>query len=127
GWTGVFLWSTVLTSVTGFMFPFQQVLPSHVVGGISLVVLVAALLALYVYRLEGRWRVVYIVMALLALYLHVLCGVVQAFQKLAPLQPLAPTQSEPPFLIAQIAVLAIFLLLGYRLIKTFQPRSWSLA
>jgi hypothetical protein len=127
GWTGVFLASTVLTSVTGFMFPFNELLPSHIFGVISLVVLAVAIVALYIYRLEARWRVVYIVSALLALYLNVFVGVVQSFQKLAPLQPLAPTQSEPPFLVAQLVLLAAFLALGYWLIKTFHPRSWSIA
>ena len=122
GWTGVFLASTVLTSVTGFMFPFAGVLPSHVVGGISLVALAAAILALYVYRLDAAWRWIYVVGAVLALYLNVFVGVVQAFQKVSFLQPLAPTQSEAPFLVAQIAVLALCGWLGYLAFKQFRPR-----
>jgi hypothetical protein len=123
GWTAVFLVTTVLTSVTGFMFPFNGLLPSHVVGAISLVVLVAAILALYVYRLAGAWRWIYLSGALLALYLNVFVGVVQAFQKLAFLQPLAPTQSEPPFVAAQLAVLALFLWLGFLTVKRFHPQA----
>jgi hypothetical protein len=122
GWTGVFLASTVATSVTGLMFPFQRLLPSHVVSGISLVVLTAVILALTVYRLDGTWRWIYVVGAMLALYLNVFVGVVQAFQKVSFLQPLAPTQSEAPFLVAQIAALGLFLWLGYLAINQFRPR-----
>jgi hypothetical protein len=122
GWTGVFLTSTVLTSVTGFMFPFAGLLPSHVVGGISLVALAAAILALYVYRLDAAWRWIYVVGAVLALYFNVFVGVVQAFQKVSFLQPLAPTQSEAPFLVAQIAALVLCGWLGYLAFKQFRPR-----
>ena len=87
GWTALFLATTVLTSVTGFLFPLTKLLPSHVVGIISLVVLAAALLALYVFHLDGPWRWIYVVGAVLALYLNVFVAVVQAFQKLAFLQP----------------------------------------
>lgn len=121
GLTAVFLATTVLTSVTGFMFPFSQLLPSHVVGIISLVVLAAALVALYAFSLAGAWRWIYVACAVLALYLNVFVGVVQAFQKLAFLQPLAPTQSEAPFLVAQVVVLAIFVVLGIVSVKRFHP------
>jgi hypothetical protein len=123
GWNEVFLASTILTSVTGFMFPFSKALPSHVVGGISLAVLALALIALYVLRLAGPWRWIYVAAATLALYLNVFVGVVQSFQKLAFLQPLAPTQSEAPFLVAQVAVLAIFVWLGYRAATRFHPHA----
>ena len=87
------------------MFPFSQVLPSHVVGAISLVVLAVALIAYYGRHLSGAWRSIYIVTATFALYLNVFVGVVQAFQKVSFLRPLAPTQAEAPFVIAQLAVL----------------------
>jgi len=119
--TALFLAATVLTSVTGFFFPSASFGPPHVVGVISLVVLGAAIVALYVFALAGFWRWVYIIGATMALYLNCFVGVVQAFQKLPFLQPLAPTQSEPPFLIAQIAVLAIFVLLGFLALKRFHP------
>jgi hypothetical protein len=122
GWTAVFLATTVLTSVTGFLFPFTKLLPSHVVGIISLIVLAAALLALYVFRLDGPWRWIYVVGAVLALYLNVFVAVVQAFQKLAFLQPLAPTQAEAPFIVAQVVVLAIFAALGFLAVKRFHPQ-----
>jgi len=111
GWTALFLATTVLTSVTGFFFPADHLLPSHVVGVISLLVLAVAILSLYVYRLVGAWRRIYVVSATVALYLNVFVGVVQAFLKVPFLKPLAPTQSEPPFLITQLVVLALFVVL----------------
>jgi hypothetical protein len=119
--TALFLLSTVLTSVTGFFFPFSGILPSHIVGGISLVALAVAIAAIGVFRLRGSWRWIYVVTAVLSLYLNVFVGVVQAFQKLSFLQPLAPTQSEPPFLIAQIAVLVLFIGLGFIAVRRFHP------
>ena len=121
GWTLLFLLTTILTSVTGLLFPFSGLLPSHVLALISLGVLALAVLALYVFHLQGLWRWVYVVSAVLALYLNVFVGVVQAFQKVAFLQRLSPTQSEPPFLIAQFAVLAIFILLGVWAVRSFYP------
>jgi hypothetical protein len=121
GWTALFLATTVLTSVTGFFFPVTSFMPSHVVGIISLVFLAAAIAALYVCRLAGAWRWIYVVGAVVALYLNVFVGVVQAFQKSAFLQPLAPTQSEPPFLVAQLVVMAVFIVLGIFAVRKFHP------
>ncbi len=121
GWNTCFLATTVLTSVTGFMFPFEKLLPSHIVGTISLVVLAVALVALYGFQLSGSWRSVYVVTASVALYLNSFVGVAQAFQKIPALQALAPTQSEAPFLVAQLALLGVFLLLGTRATKNFRP------
>jgi hypothetical protein len=120
-WTALFLATTVLTSVTGFFFPFTSFGAPHVLGVLSLIVLAAAIVALYGYHLAGAWRWVYVVSAAVALYFNVFVGVVQAFQKLPLLQPLAPTQSEPPFLVAQLAVLAIFIILGFMAVKRFHP------
>jgi hypothetical protein len=120
GWTAVFLATTVLTSVTGFFF-HASFGPPHVIGAISLAVLAVAILALYVYRLAGFWRWLYVGGAVLALYLNVFVGVVQAFQKLPFLQPLAPTQSEPPFVVTQFVVMAIFIALGVVAAKRFHP------
>ncbi len=122
-WTAAFLATTVLTSVTGFAFPFDRFLPSHWFGVISLVVLAVALLALYAFRLSGPWRRLYVAAAVLALYLNVFVAVVQAFQKLAFLQPLAPTQSEAPFLAAQLVVLALFVVLGVLAAVRFRPEA----
>jgi hypothetical protein len=123
GWTALFLATTVLTSVTGFFFPRDHVLPSHIVGVLSLVVLLVTILALYAYRLADSWRWIYVVGAVAALYFNVFVGVVQAFQKLAFLQPLAPTQSEPPFLITQLLVLTLFIVLGIVAVRSFHPET----
>jgi hypothetical protein len=112
GWNAVFLATTVLTSVTGFFFPFHRFLPSHAVGIVSLVVLVLAVYALYVRHLAGVWRRIYVVTAVIALYLNVFVLIVQLFQKVPALKAMAPTQSGPPFKIAQLAVLVLFIVLG---------------
>jgi hypothetical protein len=112
GWTALFLTTTVLTSVTGFMFPFEKVTPGIKLGIISLVVLAITIAARYVLRLAGAWRTIYAVGATLALYLNVFVLVAQAFEKVPALHALAPTGSEPAFLVAQLVVLAAFLALG---------------
>lgn len=109
--TAVFLSTTVLTSVTGFGFPFDHLLPSHKVGIISLVILAVAIPARYVFHLAGVWRKVYVIGAAIALYLNVFVLVVQAFMKVPALNALAPTQKEPPFLVAQLIVMALFIVL----------------
>lgn len=123
GWTAIFLGTTILTSVTGFFFPVDKVLPSHVVGVISLVVLAAAVLALYIYRLRGSWRWIYAATATLALYLNVFVLVVQGFLKVPFLHALAPGGSEPPFVIAQGIVLVAFIALGFVATRSFHPES----
>jgi hypothetical protein len=107
--------------VTGFFFPLDRVLPSHVVGAVSLMVLALALVALYVRRLAGPCRWLYVGSAVLALYLNVFVAVVQAFQKVPPLHRLAPTQAESPFLVAQLLILALFLGLGILAVMRFRP------
>jgi hypothetical protein len=108
GWTALFLVTTALTCVTGYFFPAEKVLPSHIVGGLTLIVVAIAALALYRYRLSGSWRWIYVVSASTALYLNVFVGVVQSFLKISFLNSLAPTQAEPPFVIAQVLVLLAF-------------------
>ena len=120
-WTAVFLATTVLTSVTGFLFPFEKLLPSHIFGIISLPLLAVAILALYAFRLAGPWRWIYVVTALVALYLNTFVAVVQAFLKIPPITALAPTQSEPPFAIAQLLLLAIVVGLGVLAVRRFRP------
>jgi hypothetical protein len=112
GWTGVFLLTTVLANVTGFGFPFVGLLPSHVVGIISLVVLAVVIVARYGKRLTGAWRGVYVAGAVLALYLNVFVLLAQLFRRLPALIAVAPTQKEPPFLATQLIVLALFVWLG---------------
>src|SRR5437773_7084576 len=110
-WTALFLTSTAATSATGFGFPRDHLLPSHVVGGISLLVLAAAIAARYTFHLARAWRRVYVIAAMTALYLNVFVLVVQLFRRVPALTALAPTQSEPPFALAQLFVLALFVAL----------------
>jgi cell division protein FtsW (lipid II flippase) len=121
GWTSLFLATTVLTSVTGFFLPADHFKPSHVVGIISLVVLAVTLYALYGRNLRGAWRWIYVGGATLALYFNVFVLVAQAFLKIQPLKDLAPTGSEPPFLIAQLVVLVAFIVIGIVAIVRFRP------
>jgi hypothetical protein len=107
-WTAIFLLFTVLTSLTGFLFPFTHLLPSHIVGILSLLMLAVAIFARYPRRLEGVWRRIYVICAMVALYLNCFVLVVQLFLKVPALHALAPKGNEPPFLIAQLALLAIF-------------------
>lgn len=110
-WTGIFLSTAFATSATGFGFPFSGILPSHVIGAVSLLLVLVAALALYGRRLEGPWRRIYAITALLAFYLLVFVLVAQMFMKVPALHALAPSGSEPPFLIAELAVLAGFVVL----------------
>jgi len=121
GWTAIFLVTTVLTSATGFGFPFDHLLPSHKVGIISLILLAIAILARYALHLAGAWRWIYVVCATLALYLNVFVLVVQSFEKVPALKAMAPTQSEPPFKVAQGIVLVVFIVLGVFAVKKFHP------
>lgn len=120
-WTKVFLIFTILTSVTGYFFPFERVLPSHVVGAVSLVVLAVAVVAIYVFRLAGAWRWIYVASAVAALYLNTFVLVVQTFVKNPALKELAPTQSEPPFVMAQALLLITFVVLGWLATRRFHP------
>jgi hypothetical protein len=121
GWTVLFLASTVLTSVTGFMFPFAGFLPSHGFAAISVVLLAVALFALYGRRLAGPWRWIYVVTAMVALYLNVFVLLVQMFLRLPALQTLAPGGSGPSFAITQGLVLLVFLALIVAAARRFRP------
>ncbi len=118
-WTAVFLATTVATSVTGFFFPFRGFLPAHGLGIISLVALAIAIYALYVRRLVGAWRVSYVVSAVVAQYLNFLVLIVQMFAKVPEMKALAPTQTEPPFMVTQLVALAVFVVLGLLSLKKF--------
>jgi uncharacterized protein YggT (Ycf19 family) len=124
GWTAAFLITTVLTSVTGFLFfPFHEVLPSHVVGAVSLVVLALAIYARYPGGMRGAWRRAYVINAMIALYLNVFVLIAQAFLKVPALNSLAPTGAETPFKVAQLAVLTFFVVLGTRAAMKFREDS----
>lgn len=122
GWTRLFLGTTVATSLTGFLFPFEGFTPGDTVGVISLVVLSVAMLARYRYNLLGAWRTWYVVTAVMALYLNVFVLVVQLFERVPALKALAPTHSEPPFQIVQLAILVIFIALGFRVAIGFEKQ-----
>jgi hypothetical protein len=121
GWTVVFLSTTVATSVTGFGFPFFGLLPSHVVGILSLIILAAAIVARYVRHLAGAARATYVVGGVTALYLNVFVLLVQLFKRNTALHALAPTQTEAPFKLTQLVVLAAFVALTVAAVKRFRP------
>ncbi len=120
-WTVLFLLGLILTSVTGFPLPPFGLDPPRMVGILSLILLAITVLAIYAFRLRGAWRWIYVVTAMAALYLDAFVGVIQAFAKLTFLHSLAPTQSEPPFLIVQVIVLVIFVALGFLAVRRFHP------
>lgn len=122
GWTAIFLLFTVLTSVTGFVFfPYHGVTPAIVVGVISLVVLAITIVARYVTHMAGAWRGVYVVTAVLAFYLNFFVLIAQSFDKVPALHAAAPTQKEPPFLVAQAIALVVFVAFAVIGVKKFHP------
>ena len=123
GMTFVFLTTTIATSVTGFppFFRFEKLLPSHVVGVISLGVLALAVYARYPAALAGGWSTTYVVSAVIAQYLNVFVLVVQLFLKVPSLKALAPTQKEAPFKIAQSVLLLAFIVGGWVATTSFEP------
>ena len=123
GLTTIFLLSTILTSATGFLFPFTKLLPSHMVGILSLVLLAIACTALYGMKLSGAWRWIYVVTAMVSLYLNVFVLIIQGFLKVPVLHALAPSvpPAEPPFAIAQGAVLLFFIIATIGAVRRFRP------
>jgi hypothetical protein len=125
GLTAIFLVFTVLTSATGFLFPVAQLMPSHVIGIISLVLLALACIALYGQKLAGSWRWVYVVTALLSLYLNVFVLVVQGFLKIPALSEIAPGNppTGPVFSAVQGVVLLVFAVLIFVAWRRFWPKA----
>src|SRR5579871_6307070 len=123
GMTALFLISTILTNATGFMFPFEKLLPSHVIAIISLVLLAIACFALYGMKAQGAWRPIYVVTAITSLYLNVFVLVIQSFLKIGPLHELAPSvpPSEPPFAVTQGIVLVLFVIAIIASVRRFRP------
>ncbi|WP_300299196.1 hypothetical protein [Ferrovibrio sp.] len=111
-WNTLFLTSAALTSITGFGFPYLRLMPAHVIGVLSIIVLAVAALARYRFQLRGPWRRIYGVSAVTGLYFLVFVLIAQAFLKVAALNALAPTQSEPPFAVAQGITFVLFVALG---------------
>ncbi|MFL5291964.1 MAG: hypothetical protein ACJ79U_10650 [Myxococcales bacterium] len=119
GWSGVFLAATVATNLTGFGFPFEKLLPSHVVAVLSLAVLSAVIVARYFKHLVGAWRGIYVAGSVLALYLNVFVLLAQLFLRVPALIAVAPTQKEPPFVATEILVLGLFVWLGTAALRGF--------
>lgn len=122
GVTAIFLATTILTSATGFPLPPYGFDPPRIVGTLSLVLLAFAVMGLYVYKLAGHWRGIYIGTALAALYLNCFVAVIQSFQKIPAVHALAPTQTELPFVIAQVVVLAAFIAIG---VAAIRHKNWA--
>jgi hypothetical protein len=120
-WTAVFLSTTILTSLSGFPLEPFGFDPPRAVGVISLVLLALAVAAYYAFHLAGAWRWIFVGSAVAALYLNVFVLVAQAFMKLPVLKALAPTQSEPPFVVSQAVVLLAFIALGVWAVIKFHP------
>jgi len=123
GWTAIFLLTTALTSITGFFFPFHAVTPGFILGIISLVVLAVAIPARYFNHLAGGWRKTYAITATIALYLNVFVLIAQLFMKVPALHAMAPNGSEPPFLVSQSVVMAVFVVLAIAAAIRFQPEA----
>ena len=118
---GLFLITTVLTSVTGFLFPFKGVTPGIILGVLSMIALILAIVALYGGKLDGAWRGTYVISAAIALWFNVFVLFAQSFAKIPALKSIAPTQASPAFGITQAIVLIIFILLALRAFKRFRP------
>jgi hypothetical protein len=127
GLTAIFLSFTILTSATGFLFPFTELLPSHMVGILSLVLLAIACIALYGVRLAGVWRPVYVVTAMISLYLNVFVLIIQSFLKVPALHALAPSvpPSGPVFGVVQGVVLVFFVLVIIGAWRRFKPMAFA--
>ena len=123
GLTAIFLLFTILTSATGFLFPFDKLLPSHIIGILSLVLLAIACIALYGMKLSGAWRWIYVLTALVSLYLNVFVLVIQSFLKVPALHALAPSvpPSEPPFAVVEGVVLVFFIIVIIGAVRRFRP------
>src|SRR5438309_4204371 len=121
GWTKWFLITAVLTTVTGFFFPFHGFTPAIGLGLISLPILALTIFARYSRQLTGHWRWIYVVGAVLTLYFNVFVGIVQSFEKIPALKAMAPTQSEPPFKLTQLVVLALFVIITLVAVMRFRP------
>jgi hypothetical protein len=127
GWTAFFLATTVATSVTGFGFPIHGFTPGIGIGVISLLVLAVAIFARYARHLDGGWRRAYVVAATVALYFNFFVLIVQSFQKVPALKALAPTQTELPFVLAQLIALVSFIVLGTQAAIRFREQPSSMA
>lgn len=122
--TAIFLLSTILTSVTGFGFPFDQLLPSHMIGILSLALLLIACVTLYGTKLGGASRWIYVITALVSLYLNMFVLIVQGFLKIPALHALAPGNppNGPAFSVVQGIVLLLFVVVIVGAVRRFHPK-----
>jgi len=120
GWIGLYLVTTFLTNLTGFGFPFVVLMPSHILGALSLIILPVAAIARYLKHLAGGWRKTFVITSVVALYFNVFVLMVQLFRKVPAMISLAPTQKEPPFVVTQLLILVIFILLGKAAVREFR-------
>jgi hypothetical protein len=120
GLTALFLITTVLTSLTGFLFPNKTITPGIVLGILSMIALVVAIIARYGRGLAGGWRGAYVVTACLALYFNVFVLFAQLFAKVPALKAIAPTQASPAFGVTQLLVMLVFIVLTIRAFKRFR-------
>lgn len=120
-WTELFLITTALTSITGFMFPFKGVTPGIVIGILSVILLLFAVIARYGGHLAGGWRGTWVISAVVAQFFNFLVLVVQSFEKVPALHALAPTGKEMPLKVAQVLTLVLFIVLGVVAYRKFHP------
>lgn len=122
--TAIFLLSTILTSVTGFGFPFVQLLSSHMIGILSLALFLIACVTLYGTKLGGASRWIYVITALVSLYLNVFVLMVQGFLKIPALHALAPGNppNGPAFAVVQGIVLLLFVVVIVGAVRRFHPK-----
>ena len=123
GWTKWFLITAVLTTATGFFFPFHGFTPAIGLGIISLPFLALTIFARCSKQLAGAWRWIYVIGAVICLYFNLFVLVVQSFEKVPALHAIAPTQTESPFKLTQLAVLIVSILLGIVAVVRFRPES----
>src|SRR4029077_8575472 len=122
-WTKWFLVTAVVTTVTGFFFPFHGFTPAIGLGLISLPILALTICARYPKNLAGAWRLIYVLGAVISLYFNVFVGVVQSFEKIPALHAIAPTPTEQPFKFTQLAVLSLFVILAIVAVIRFRPEA----
>lgn len=126
-WTHFFLVTTILTSLSGFILPAHKILPSHILGVLSLIALAIACVARYSKKMQGGWLITYVISAMISFYFNVFVLVAQAFLKIPALHALAPSGSEPPFAIAQSIVLIVFIAFTALAVKKFRPSAAAAA
>jgi hypothetical protein len=115
-WTATFLVTAVVTSATGFGFPFDHFMASHWVGVIALVVLALMVLARYVFHLAGAWRWIYAAGMVVSLYFLALVAVDQAYRKVPALAAMPQSATY-----TQVALLLIFIVIGVAAARLYRP------